>query len=386
MREQKKSGQKQGTPVPRVAFWRRRLVVAALWLGVAAGAFCYGRFTSIPQASAEAPAPARAAQTKTPSYSSEYSGRIIAYIYGNIPVTREDLADYLIERGGKERAKSLINKKIIEYAARQHNIEITAAEIDIALDSEARSLGVQPRDFVNTILKRYNKSILEWKEDVIKPRLILEKLARPRVSVTREALAQAYEAYYGKKIDCRMIIWPKDELKIVKDQIWPLIRTSDKEFDHYARIQISPSLAAVGGHVKPIGRNTVGNLTVERTLFALRDGEVSEIQDTPEGLVVFKRIGEVAPDTSVNFEQARPQLEKEVFDKSVALEVGKVFHELYEAAKPQNFLEPSGNVAEEVKEHLIQTGTIIEDRKNQLKGAVPVPSAGAMLPTVTQPQ
>src|SRR5580692_10686650 len=39
--------------------------------------------------------------------------RIVAYVYGNIPVTREELGDFLIMRGGHEKLDLLVNKRII---------------------------------------------------------------------------------------------------------------------------------------------------------------------------------------------------------------------------------------------------------------------------------
>src|SRR5262249_13163998 len=152
------------------------------------------------------------------------------------------------------------------------------------------------------ILKRYGKSEYEWKEDVIRPRLIMEKMCRARVAVTREDMTQAFEAKYGEKVDCKIIMWPKSEQKNVINQIWPRIRSSESEFDHCARLQASPSLAAVGGHIKPIGRHTTGDEKVETVAFRLQKDEVSEVLETTEGLVVVKCLGRVPQDTSRSLE------------------------------------------------------------------------------------
>ena len=262
----------------------RRRVVG----GRRGGAYFWGRYAT--QSKAIADPPARRNLDDTP-VSTEYSGRVVAYIHGTIPITREDLGDYLIARGGKDRARNLINKRIIEHAAKAHGIEVTEAEVNAALTANAVQMGVQPKDFVNVILKRYGKSLFEWREDVVKPRLMLEKMCRSRVSVTREDIQKAYEAYFGEKVDCKMIMWSKEQLNFVRNKVWPEIRSSETAFDHYARSQESPSLAAVGGHIKPIGRHTMGDEHIEKVLFSLRPGEVSEILDTPEGIVVFKCIG-----------------------------------------------------------------------------------------------
>src|SRR5262249_5259570 len=73
---------------------------------------------------AQTPPPQKAA---TPS---DYSQRVVAYIFGNVPITREDLGEYLIARQGYEKIDLLVNKRIIEHAASQRGITVTAAEIE----------------------------------------------------------------------------------------------------------------------------------------------------------------------------------------------------------------------------------------------------------------
>src|SRR5262249_49878985 len=157
-----------------------------------------------------------------------------AWIFGNVPITREELGEYLILRCGKDRLKNLINKRIIDTVAKQRGIDVTSAEIEASMQGDAASLGISKAEFRDQILKRYGKTEYEWKEDVIRPRLIMEKMCRARVAVTRDDLTQAFEAKYGEKVDCKIIMWPKGEEKNVINQIWPRIHNDDKEFDHCA--------------------------------------------------------------------------------------------------------------------------------------------------------
>src|SRR5262249_45010415 len=162
------------------------------------------------------------------------------------------------------------NKRIIEHAAKAKGLDVTDAEVNACFHNDALASGARnTKEFADVILKRYNKSAFEWREDVIKPRLILEKMSRSRVTVTREDLSNAFLAHYGEKIDCKMILFPKDEEKNVMNKIYPAVRDSDKEFDYYAKMQASPTLAAAGGHIKPIGRYTTGSESLENELFSL---------------------------------------------------------------------------------------------------------------------
>ena len=50
--------------------------------------------------------------------------------------------------------------------------------------------------------------------------------------------------------------------------------------------------------------------------------------------------------------QRRAALEKEVLEKKVAMEIGKVFKELHAQARPRNLLEPTANVVDNVEKRL----------------------------------
>lgn len=318
----------------------KKLALVGVWLGVASAGYFWGRSDTVAQVNA-APSgkvPVQEVSATAPTVHRD-PGRPVAYIHGNIAITREDLGEFLIARYGKDKINHLINRRIIEHAASAKGLDLTEAEVNAAIAVDAAQLNVSVKEFDRLILKRYQKTLFEWKEDVVKPRLLLEKLSKGRVTVTREDLAMAFEAYYGEKVQCKMIMWPRDQEKIVHNQIWPSIRNDEKEFDHQARIQPSPSLAATGGEVKPIGRNTIGDAKLEKVLFELRPGEVSPPLNHPEGIVVVKCLGRIPPDTSVNYDKVRPELEKEVFDKKVSMEVTRIFAELRAEAKPQNLMD-----------------------------------------------
>src|SRR5262245_37912465 len=68
--------------------------------------------------------------------------RVIAYIYGNTPVTCEEFGDYLIRQYGRDKVRLFVNKKIIEMAAAKQNIVITPQEIDAIIDQDSVRLGM----------------------------------------------------------------------------------------------------------------------------------------------------------------------------------------------------------------------------------------------------
>src|SRR5262249_19161332 len=172
---------------------------------------------------------------------------------------------------------------------------------------------------------------------VIRPKLQLTKLCRNRVQVTDKDYQDAFDAYYGEKIECRMILFPKGEEKQAMNT-WSEIRKSDESFDRYAKQQASPSLAATGGRIRPIGRHTTGNDELEKEAFTLQPGDVSRLIGTPEGEVVLKCVRRIPPDASKNLEHEKQSLTKEIMDKKIQQEMPKVFKELHDSAQPKLFL------------------------------------------------
>ncbi len=287
-----------------------------------------------PQTPAQAePVAPRAAPT-----SSEYSNRVVAYIYDTIPITREELGEYLIARFGNARLNSLVNRRIIEHVCREKGVEVSEAEVEAELAAMIKPLGVVTlKDFETKVLKPQHTSLYEYKEDVIKPELMLKKLCRDRVQATDEDLHRAFEAYFGEKVDCRIIIWPKNEYKIAMAS-YGKIRDNEDEFERASRSQASSRLAATGGHIEPFGRNTTGNEALEKAAFSLRPGELSQVIETPEGYVVIKCIKHVPPDATKSPEAERDKLTREVIEKKLQAEIPRLFAELSKKAQPKLLL------------------------------------------------
>jgi hypothetical protein len=299
-------------------------------------AFAWLSYCLAPRGMAQTPSrqtPSKSQQGPAYTPPSEYSQRVVAYINDTIPVTREEFGEYLIARFGTDRLTNFINRRIIEQACKEKGIEVTSAEVEKDFTETIKSLNTTAKDFESKILKPHNKTLYEWKEDAVRPRLMLSKMCRDRVHVTEEDISKGYEAYYGEKIECRIIMWPKNE-KAIALQMYPRIRDRESEFERAAKSQASPTLAAMGGKVEPIGRHTAGNPQLEKTAFALQPGELSQLLETPEGFVVLKCIRRVPPQTDKKLEDVREVLAKEAFEKKLQQEIPKCFQELHDKAHP----------------------------------------------------
>jgi parvulin-like peptidyl-prolyl isomerase len=327
----------------------RKLVMGVGLAGLVGGAFCFGRLFSPAEAVAKPPEVVIEKATEPmppPLYKStgdrEYCQRAVAWIGDSEVVTREELGEYLIARFGAERLEMLVNKRIINKACQEKDFDVTEAEIDSVLVDDLKSLNMDKKQFVNNLLKKYNKSLYEWREDVIRPKLQMKKLAQDRVTVTADDLAKAYEAYYGEQVRCQMIMWPTSERDIAF-KVWDSLRKDPNEFDKLARMQASAPLARVGGQLDPIARHTTGDESLEQLLFSLEKGEVSPVRETREGIVVVKCLERIPANKTKRLEDVRAELEKEVIEKKTVIEVTNVFNELRKKANPKLYLKKPDN-------------------------------------------
>src|SRR5262249_24099862 len=243
---------------------------------------------------------------------------------------REDLGEYLIRRYGAANLELLVNKRIIDNACRAANVVVTDEEVEAAFMvdvakheqadkshkktwTDAFEALVKPETtprarFIREVLAPNKTSVYQYKEDIVRPRLQLARLCGDRVKVTEEDVKAAFEAHYGPKVECRMILWPNSEedSKIVLQE-YAKLRDDPKAFDAKAAAQASPTLAKNGGLLDhPIGRHTTGNDALENEAFRLREGEVSSVIGTPEGLVVLKCVKHLAAQP-VKLEEVRDE-------------------------------------------------------------------------------
>jgi len=319
----------------------RPVVFAAGFLGLVAGAYFLGRFATLPAAAAAQGDDPKAKDTthRSPPTTHQDTRQVVAYIYGSIPITREELGEYLIARQGVERLDLMVNGRIIELACQKKGIVVTDAEVDAALAEDLKEMNIPSvKDFITGVLNKNKVTLYEYKEDNLRPKLALAKLCRGQVQVTEEDIQKAFQAYHGEKVECQMIMWPTIERSRVMNDIYVKIRDSAEEFDRVARTQASPHLASAGGRVAPFGRHTTGNEELENEAFKLRPGEISRVIETPQGLVVVKCIKHLEADKTAVLEKERAKLEKEIIEKKVQLEFPKVFKQLRDQANPQIFL------------------------------------------------
>ena len=317
------------------AFWRKTLLAAAM-LGATVAAFYWGRMGVASRVDAQQvqPRPGTPGQPANQP-PSDYSKRVVAYLYGNVPITREELGEYLIARFGQERIEIMINHRIVEMYCQARGIFVTDAEVDAQFKKELQDFGpnMTMQDFVNQVLKPFKKTLYEWKEDVIRPKLLLSKLCRPDVQVTQDDLNKAFEARYGPKVQCRMIAFAKDNKK--RTEIWARVSQNEEEFAKEAKYQYLSNLASIEGKIPPINKH-FADQNIETAAFRLKPGETSPLIELPDGtFIMLKCYKHIPADLTKKFGEERVQLDKELREVKLTQKIQETFTRLREQAQPR---------------------------------------------------
>jgi len=331
----------------------RRLLLGSLGAGAVAGSVWLGRLATMPEADAAPPPPAASAAAPVPAPPanppadpSEYSLRHVAYIYGGTPITREQLGEYLIARFGPDKVLNLVNKCIIEGACQDRGIIVADAEVDVALADDIADLGVNRREFVEKLLREYHKSLYEWREDVLRPKLLMTKMLREKkeiVVVSDLDVGKAFASAYGERVQCQAIMWPLAEQDELKKQ-YETLAQDPVEFVRTARTKNSKALLAVGGLLEPLTPHSLNDEVVDQLIFSLKEGEVTPVVKVTLGEVAYcaiiKVLKKLPADPTKKIEDVRPALEKEIIDARVRFAIPQEMAGLQRGANPKIVLKP----------------------------------------------
>jgi hypothetical protein len=295
--------------------------------------------------------------------------RVLAFVYGDKPITREDLGEFLIARGGYEKLELFVNRRIIEMEAAKRHTGLSPEEVEAAKKESVNKLGIANLtmdDFVKHVLPKQKLTLFSWTEDVIKPELVLAKMCKDRVTVTPEDLQHAFESEYGEKRLAKIVLWKKEDFRTAQKQ-WGEARAGDEAFDRIARGQFTVELAAAAGQVAPIGRHLdANNPLIEKVVFSLQVGEVSQLFDTPAGVMCIKCVGIVPPVAGMTLDAVRDKLTREVYDRKLAKEIPALFAELKKKANPDLLLKgpPTQRDTEEgIRDLVRQVGAVEPPKK-----------------------
>lgn len=274
--------------------------------------------------------------------------QIIAEVNG-VPITRQEFADELIARFGEKQLKLFINRRIIEQECAKQGIIVTEQEVEAELRDKMRLMGsVTISDFEKQMLRPRQLTMREYRVDVLRPTLMMRKLAGGEVKITEEELQKAFTTKYGEKVQCRIII--ENNHKVIMD-MHTKIAGDRSNFIRIAQTQSNPEFARTGGLINPIARYVTHD-NIERRAFEMKDNEVSEVIHLDKSYVILLREKLVPAETGKTLDKERDNLRRELIEEKAQKEVPALFKRLEEKAKVRDYLNDRWNIQSYIQEQL----------------------------------
>lgn len=261
-------------------------------------------------------------------------------------ITRNELADFLIDSFSKEGMEILIRRVLVEQEAKKKNVTVSQKEIDervgMMVEAEVEKLkskyGPGREDgFEKDLVKMgYDQNTLRKKlaERVsidVKPQILAEKLILSSIKVTDQELKVVYDTKYGEKLSVRqVVVKTQPEAEAILRKI-----KGGADFEQLAKDHsLDRPSAAKGGLMDPLSIHTA----LGKALIVLKKGEVSDVVPSKNGFHIFRMDGKVEPTETKSFEEALPELQQIVLAINLQKRSGPWFLKLIESADIKNYL------------------------------------------------
>jgi RNA polymerase sigma factor (sigma-70 family) len=252
----------------------------------------------------------------------------VAVIFGTEPITREELADYLLSHLTAEQLDKYVRRRVLEHACKQQGIVVTDDEVDIYIKGQLGQNNSQQN--LRDRLREQKMTLRQWKEDTVRAQLLLHKLAQ-EAEVTESDLRREFEAQYGEKVECRGVVWPASA-RDVAEQEAALFRTGE------ADLEAPKSMQARKLNSFKINRTgTKERARLEKVAFRLRPGEISPLihLDDDGGYVILQCLRRIPAKEGIRYEDVRESLRCEVEKRLRPGDEKVIFRQLLTRAQPK---------------------------------------------------
>ncbi|MFM9196209.1 MAG: peptidylprolyl isomerase, partial [Planctomycetia bacterium] len=254
----------------------------------------------------------------------------------------KDVEATCVERHGRDVLEILITRRLVEQALGREQRTVTQADIDAEVTRAAESMGFRKPDgsadiaaWLERVTREQKVPMRHYIEDIVQPTVALKQLVG-KVPVTQEDLDKAFEATFGPRAKCRIIVMDSQRRA---QEVWQLARQDprpERIGDLAEQYSVDPTSRTLRGAVPPSQRHG-GQPALERQVFALKPGELSGIVQIADRFMVILCEGFTDP-AQVKFAEVRSELYDDIHEKKQRIEMSRYFSHLREAATIANFL------------------------------------------------
>lgn len=232
----------------------------------------------------------------------------------------------------KKILDQMIDNKLIQAQARTLKVKISDADLERAI-ADVMQKNNLTKEQLEEALRREGKSLIEYKEKLLRPQLLRMKVVnyqvRQKVSVSDDELKALYQKNLRKlgvdtKVRASHIFFaiPVDandsQIKAIKDKAEKLLTEIKKgaDFSEMAKKYSNDSVTRNdGGDLGYFGRGTLPPI-VEDKVFALKKGELAGPLRGEKGYHLIKLI-ERKESSARSFKEVRKQLRMQVYGEKM---------------------------------------------------------------------
>ena len=278
-----------------------------------------------------------------PEKSAQFPG--VAAVVNGQTISRDSLASRCLKLYGKTVLNEMISKKIIDIDCRKQGVTITEAD----LDAEIREMAMlhtplkpdgQPNIelYLRIATQDFKTSLDVHRGYTVWPMLALKRLSRNMIQITEDDLRKSFEANFGAKVRCLAIVLDARDQRRALD-VWELAnrhRTQENFGDLAEKYSADPETRVGRGVVPPIARHC-GQLKLEQEAFSLKPGEISQIVQVDDSLVILYCLG-IEPPAITDINEVRQDLITDIFSKKEKLAIAQYYEGLLAQTAVDNYL------------------------------------------------
>jgi parvulin-like peptidyl-prolyl isomerase len=266
----------------------------------------------------------------------------VAALVNGQPVTVDEVKAVCLDRYGRDVVEVLVTRTLIEQALKKQQQAVVQADLDAEIARAATQMGFTKADgtadtaaWLERVTREEKVPMRHYLEDVVGPTVSLKKLVGG-VAVSQEDLDKAFQATFGARAKCRIIVLDNQRRA---QEVWQMARqnpTAEQIATLAETYSADPTTRSLRGEVPPIQR-WGGQPTLEREAFALKPGELSGVVQVADRFMVIFCEGFTEP-SKVEFAEVRNELYEDIFEKKQRIEMARHFSHLRESATIDNFV------------------------------------------------
>ncbi len=249
----------------------------------------------------------------------KFDNEVAAVVNGE-EISREKLANTLIDIYGNEGLERLIRRTLVKQEAKKRKVTVTEEEIakrielhiDAQIQQQMSKGGLKDKQDLSRELEKASMTLEQYRNNIkkmskltngqIEAELQAEKIIKKTINISEEELHAAYEEQLGEKILAKQIVF-----RTKRDAEKSLERIkSGSDFEALVKKEsIDRNSAAREGRMIPFGpKGTLGKAVAN-----LKNGELSKIIKTDSGYHIIK-LEKRIPRSTKKFSEVKEDLMK----------------------------------------------------------------------------